>query len=182
MFSTPSSSSPLGSFFHFEPLPCIANQKGTLHRIADVGKEAPRSHTITSMKKKPSSRPRVTLVAVVAKPRLVASRAATAHAWAYGPQPIRAPCQTTVVAGRRGVAPAFLPDCTSQQPQHGRHYCPPHRHGSGPGSVERRRGARGPPLLGPLGRGRLSSRLLGPRVRLLNPWSRNLRSTILMSF
>lgn len=38
----------LGETFHIESITCIANKRGTLHCIVDVGKE-PKKHTTTTM-------------------------------------------------------------------------------------------------------------------------------------
>jgi hypothetical protein len=72
--------------FRFGSLSCIVDQKGAMHHVEVVGKEAPRYHTITTMDKKPPPRSRV-------PPVTVTTQASSARAWTQvGPTH---PCHTS---------------------------------------------------------------------------------------
>lgn len=58
----------IGDVFHFGCLSRIMDQRGALHHVASVGKEAPLSHTIAPIEKKPLLRSRAALETVMAKP------------------------------------------------------------------------------------------------------------------
>jgi hypothetical protein len=66
--------------FNFRFLSCIMDWKSALHCVASVGKEALRSHTITSSEKKPPMRTSVAPMMIASKPWLVMTRIALAHA------------------------------------------------------------------------------------------------------
>jgi hypothetical protein len=55
---------------HFEYLSCITDRRGVLHRVADVGIEAPRSHAINSVEKEFSLKPKMVPIMNVGWPRL----------------------------------------------------------------------------------------------------------------
>jgi hypothetical protein len=67
--------------FHFGSLSCVTAQRGALHRVADIGKDAPRSRVASLGEKKPTPRSKAAPVTIVVKPRLIMARRAPARSW-----------------------------------------------------------------------------------------------------
>jgi hypothetical protein len=109
---------PRGGFPLWIPL-LHRRPNGILHHVADVREEAHRSHSSTLPRKEASTRPRATSAMTTPKPRAVATRSVSAHAWARGHRFVGAP-HWTVVAPTGTFVSAACHDKLQYSPPHPR--------------------------------------------------------------
>lgn len=98
--------------FHFKYLSRIADQRGVLHRVVDARTEATKSHTINSVEKEFSPKPKMVPITNVGWPRLTVTRVKPTSVKTLEPQPTCAPQRLAAVPARARATPAPAPRST----------------------------------------------------------------------